>query len=142
MRKEQFLDIQAETLDEVRNVSVAKLAQLSVEERATLKEQIIETGLRKTEIVSGMTIQEAESLIASTLPKNSSVMEKRILIEPDTQTVNFDAADLKDAEAIARQMVPDGYIFSNIRTIKPARGGFLGLGKTHGQYSLTSHRSA
>ncbi len=145
MEIEQFIEIEAPSLDQARALSMQKLAQLSDEERATLKEQILETGSPRTEVGSGLNFDAARLLTLKTLPPNSTVLNVKVLVEPDRQSVDFEAANLAAAHSIARTRVPDGYAFSDvndIQTLRPPRHGFLGLRKSPGRYSLTSRRAA
>jgi hypothetical protein len=135
MQKAESFTVSAATPDEARELAKPRLADLSEEERATLREVVVQGDQPRLIQIEAETAEEALLLKSGSKNFSYSLTGK---VEPaKIAKSEFKAASYEEAKERSTKALPAGYRCTDLSILQHADAGFLGFGKKPGLYVAT-----
>ncbi len=130
---EQVLDIEANTLQEARNIIRSKMPQGYY----LLSEKILSDGQPKSVRGIGETIEIACANAQNRVPNEAEIIDTKELTVPHQSTITVEAFDEQSAENQARQQIAEDATVKMIQVVTHGKKGFWGIGRKPNTYEVS-----
>jgi len=126
------IEVKANSLEEAR----VQLEARTPTGLALMSEKVISIGGNNKVRSMASTIRGAKEKVRAAVPIGAEVLSICELASPHQETISIEAYD--EMEAMQRLQTEKGDLVTveSIRLVRPSKKGFLGLGRTIGQYAL------
>jgi hypothetical protein len=132
MENEEFIVIQAKSIDEARRLLRAKVP----DGQFVVCDKVVSEKKPKAFPGVGDTEESAFVNAEQNIPSNADVAEKKLLTQPEPYKVTVEAFDEEVAKKQAKAQISDTASIKGISLGQRGRRGFLGFGKTPSRYEI------